>query len=142
MATDPPPPTKRKKTDGDTLWIKDDTLDSSTTEEEKPKIRVPTPTSDETYEDEDEYEEDDEDEEDEPEESQTDDFIDYLMHKYTKVRPTTRSASKIPVIKLPMQLSKIELEYFKNQTPERRNSLTALMTKMTALSMSEGDVPH
>lgn len=139
MATDPPPPTKRKKTEGDTLWIKDDTLDSSTTEEEKPKIRVPTPTSDETYEEE---EEDDEEEDEEEDESQKDNFIDYLMYKYSKAGPSTRSQSKIPIVKLPMQLSKTELEYFKSQTPERRNSLTALMTKMTALSVSEGDVPH
>jgi ATP-dependent Lon protease len=141
MAADPPPPVKRKKTEGDTLWIKDDTLDSSTSEEEKPTIRVPTPTSDETYEE--EEEEDDEDEEaDEPEESQKDDFLDYLMHKYSKAGPSTRSQSKIPAVKMPMQLSKSELEYFKNQTPQRRDSLMSLMKKMTDLSMSEGDVPH
>lgn len=143
MAADPPPPIKRKKTEGDTLWIKDDTLDSSTTEEEKPTIHVPTPTSDETYEEEEEEEETEDTEDDvEEEETQKDDFLDYLMHKYSKAGPSTRSQTKIPPIKLPMQLSKTELEYFKNQSPQRRDSLTVLMKKMTALSMTEGDVPH
>jgi hypothetical protein len=144
MAADPPPPIKRKKTEGDTLWIKDDTLDSSTTEEEKPTIRVPTPTSDETYEEEEEEEtEEDGEEEDEPEESRKDDFLDYLMHKYSKAGPSTRSQNKKSACeKLPMHLSKVEIDYYNNQPAERKSSLRALMTKMTELSMTEGDGPH
>ena len=144
MATDPPPPPKRKKTEGDTLWIKDDTLDSSTSEDAKPNIRVPTPTSDETYDEEEEDEEEEEEEEgEEVEKTQKDDFLDYLMHKYSKAGPSTRSQNKkSPSEKLPMQLSKVEIDYYNNQSVERKNSLRALMTKMTALSMTEGDVPH
>ena len=128
---DPPPPKKPKKSSGDadTLWIKDDTLDS-TSDEEKPTISVPTNTSDESY-----VEEDD----DEP------DFMEYLMNKYVTKGPTTRAQTKksiIPDIKLPIQLSKSELEYFKSQSPHRRDSLLSLMSKMTALSVSEGDIPH
>jgi ATP-dependent Lon protease len=41
-----------------------------------------------------------------------------------------------------MQLSKSEIEYYNNQSAERKNSLRNLMTKMTALTMSEGDIPH
>ena len=128
-----PPPMKRKKTDGDTLWIKDDTLDSEPSDDEKPSVTVPT-TSDEDYEEEDE-------------EEPPSDFIDYIMNKYAKKGsgPNTRSQGKKDgsgVEKLPMQLSKSELDYFKNQSPERRNSLTVLMKKMTSLSIGDGDIPH
>jgi hypothetical protein len=97
-----PPPQKRKKTEGDTLWIKDDTLDSASSEEDKPSVTVPT-TSDEDYEE----EEEDEEENDKP----PSDFVDYLMSKYaTKIGSTTRSQNKkSPSEKLPMQLSKVEI---------------------------------
>jgi ATP-dependent Lon protease len=41
-----------------------------------------------------------------------------------------------------MQLSKVEIDYYNNQSVERKNSLRMLMTKMTALTVSEGDIPH
>jgi ATP-dependent Lon protease len=132
---DPPPP-KRKKLDGDTLWIKDDTLESDSSEEAKPSVTIPTTSgSDEDYEEEDEQE----DEEDKP----PSDFIDYIMNKYaSKVGPITRAGGKkSPTDKLPMQLSKVELEYFKNQSAERQTSLRDLMKKMTDMSLVEGSVP-
>jgi ATP-dependent Lon protease len=131
-----PPPQKRKKTDGDTLWIKDDTLDCPSSEDDKPSVTVPT-TSDEDYE-----------EEDDEEPSASDagapsDFIDYLMHKYAgKGGPTTRTQTKKgPIEKLPLQLSKVELEYYSNQSPERQLSLRGLMKKMTDMSLAEGSIP-
>ena len=129
-----PPPQKRKKTEGDTLWIKDDTLDSTSSEEDKPSVTVPT-TSDEDYEE----EEEDEEENDNP----PSDFVDYLMSKYaTKIGSTTRSQNKKSASeKLPMQLSKSEIEYYNNQPVERKNSLCALMKKMTDMSLVEGSVP-
>ena len=128
-----PPPIKRKKTDGDTLWIKDDTLESPSTDDEKPSVTVPT-TSDEEYVD---------DEDDDP----PADFIEYMMSKYAKKdgTPNTRAKNKKDAAgaeKLPMQLSKSELEYFKTQSPERKSSLVILMKKMTSLSISGDDVPH
>ena len=121
-----PPPQKRKKTEGDTLWIKDDTLDSASSEEDKPSVTVPT-TSDEDYEE----EEEDEEGNDHP----PIDFVNYLMSKYATKGPTTRAQNKKSVSeKLPMQLSKVEIEYYNNQPVERKNSLCALMKKMTDMS--------
>jgi len=131
-----PPPNKRKKVDGDTLWIKDDTLDSPTSDDDKPSVTIPTTsTSDEDYVEED----------DEPSASDNgppSDFIDYLMHKYAEKGPKTRAQTKKnPVEKLPLQLSKPELDYFSKQSPERQNSLRSLMKKMTDMSLIEGSVP-
>uniref|UniRef100_A0A6C0DPJ9 ATPase AAA-type core domain-containing protein n=1 Tax=viral metagenome TaxID=1070528 RepID=A0A6C0DPJ9_9ZZZZ len=128
-----PPPNKRKKTDGDTLWIKDDTLDSQSSDDEKPSVTVPT-TSDEDY----------EEDEEEAEEEAKSDFIDFLMTKYATKGPNTRSQRKKnddSAVKLPLQLTKSELAYFKSQPAERQNSLCALMTKMTDMSLAEGSVP-
>jgi ATP-dependent Lon protease len=127
-----PPPQKRKKTEGNTLWIKDDTLDSQSSDDEKPSVTIPT-TSDEDY---------DEDDEDEVEEEAKNTFIDFLMNKYVTKGPSTRSqGKKVPIEKLPLQLSKVELEYFSTQSPERQNSLRTLMKKMTDMSLAEGSVP-
>jgi len=128
-----PPPIKRKKTDGDTLWIKDDTLEPSSTDDEKPSLTVPT-TSDEDYVD---------DEDDNP----PADFIEYIMSKYATKdgTPKTRAKNKKDAAgaeKLPMLLSKSELEYFKTQPPERKSSLVTLMKKMMSLSITGDDVPH
>ena len=127
-----PPPQKRKKTDGDTLWIKDDTLDSQSSDDDKPSVTIPT-TSDE------DYEEDD----DEVEEEAKSEFIDFLMSKYVTKGPSTRNNSKKDESddKLPLQLTKPELAYFKRQPAERQNSLCALMKKMTDMSLAEGSIP-
>lgn len=133
----PPPPVKKKKRDGqdETLWIKDDTL--STSEDDKPTVSAPTTTTDEEYAP---------DEEAEEEQDKEDEFLDFLMDKYigkgTGKGPKTRAQSAKSVPKLPISLSKDELEYFKNQSPERRSSLVSLMTKLTSMSINEGDVPR
>jgi ATP-dependent Lon protease len=130
---DPPPPKKQKKggIDEGTLWIKDDTLESNSSDDEKPSVTVPT-TSDEDYV-----------EEEEEEDEVPADFVNYLMSKYATKGPTTRAKNKkSPCEKLPMQLSKLEIDYYNNQSVERKNSLRMLMTKMTALTVSEGDIPH
>ena len=132
---DPPPPKKFKKMDTDTLWIKDDTLDSSVSEDEKPSVTVPT-TSDEDYEEEEEVEEEDDN-------TPPVDFVEFLINRYANKGPKTRMQGKKSACeKLPMQLTKAEIEYYTNQPAERQNSLKSLMLKMTALTMTEGDVPH
>jgi ATP-dependent Lon protease len=129
---DPPPQKRKKLSSDDTLWIKDDTLDSS--EEERPSITVPT--SDESYEEE---EEEDDDDEDLP----PSDFVDYLMSKYAVKGPTTRSQNKKSASeKLPMQLTKAEIEYYNKQPQSRQDSLKGLMKKMTEMNIGEGEVPH
>ena len=133
---DPPPP-KRKKTEGDTLWIKDDTLDSASSDDDKPSVTIPTTsTSDEDYEE--EEEEDISASDDAP----PSDFIDYLVHKYAgKGQIIIGKNKKSPCEKLPMQLSKSENEYYNNQPAERQNSLRTLMKKMTDMSLTEGSIP-
>jgi ATP-dependent Lon protease len=133
---DPPPP-KRKKTEGDTLWIKDDTLDSASSDDDKPSVTVPTTsTSDE------DYEEEEEEEISASDDAPPSDFIDYLMNKYAGKNPTTRAKNKKSSCeKLPMQLSKVEIEYYNTQPTERQNSLRSLMKKMTDMSLTEGSVP-
>ena len=135
-----PPPPKKKKDDDDTLWIKDDTLDSSSASVEEPsetqpiiQIIVQPP------------DQDDEEELIDLEDEDEEEFIDYLMTKYTNnKRPVTRSQNtrKKGEPKLPLQLSKAEMEYFKKQTTDRKDKLRMLMEKMTSLSISEGDIPH
>jgi len=136
---DPPPPKKQKKipADDETLWIKDDTLTSSGAEDEAKNTT--TTTSDETYEPDEEEEEDTSEDSKVEVDVEADDFLDYLMHKYS--RPGTRGAAK-KIPNLPIQLSKTEIEYFQKQEPARRNSLLVLMKRMTAMSIAEGDVPH
>ena len=133
---DPPPP-KRKKTEGDTLWIKDDTLDSASSDDDKPSVTIPTTsTSDE------DYEEEEEEEISASSDAPPSDFIDYLMNKYAGKGPITIGKNKKSACeKLPMQLSKSETEYYNNQPPERQNSLRSLMKKMTDMSLTEGSVP-
>jgi ATP-dependent Lon protease len=132
---DPPPP-KRKKTEGDTLWIKDDTLDSASSDDDKPSVTIPTTsTSDEDYEEE-------EEEISASDDAPPSDFIDYLMNKYAGKGPIIIGKNKkSPCEKLPMQLSKSETEYYNNQPAERQNSLRSLMKKMTDMSLTEGSVP-
>ena len=133
---DPPPP-KRKKTEGDTLWIKDDTLDSASSDDDKPSVTIPTTsTSDE------DYEEEEEEEISASSDAPPSDFIDYLMNKYAGKGPITIGKNKKSACeKLPMQLSKSETEYYNNQPAERQNSLRSLMKKMTDMSLTEGSVP-
>lgn len=135
---DPPPVKRKKPADGDTLWIKDDTLGSTSSEDDKPSITVPTSnTSDEDYVDEDE-------EPDETDDEPPADFVDFLMNKYAPKTqgPSTRAQTKKgPVEKLPIQLSKVEMDYFNTQSPERKDSLRGLMRKMTAMSLAEGSIP-
>ena len=130
-----PPPPKKKKDDDDTLWIKDDTLDSSSASVEEPsetqpiiQIIVQPP------------DQDDEEELIDLEDEDEEEFIDYLMTKYTNnKRPVTRSQNtrKKGEPKLPLQLSKAEMEYFKKQTTDRKDKLRMLMEKMTSLSISD-----
>lgn len=158
-----PPPAKRGKKDNsggggdkDTLWIKDDTLDttSSSNEDEvtvKPEIHIyihaqeKESTSEEYEPEEEEEAEEDEEEDDQP----PSDFLEYIMDKYSKKQPgagpRTRSQAgpkKAPEEKPPLQLSKAESNYYKNQSPERKCQLMALMKKMTSLSIAEDEVPH
>jgi len=143
-----PPPIKRKKdTDGDTLWIKDDTLDSSASSTEEPPkqfLRIQIISNSEGDDDEDYEEEDDNGETEEDKE----DFLGYLMNKYVSkpTRPTTRSqtAKEQHTSKderIPIQLTKSELAYYKTQSPEKRSELLQLMRKMTSLTIAEGNVP-
>lgn len=151
-----PPPTKRKKIkkddDKDTLWINDDTLSpdeeqsSSSSSDDKPttkpfifNIEIIDPNEedmDEDFEPEDEVYEEGEDE-----------FLDYLYEKYVNHGPTTRSktAKKKETEKdekVPMELTKKEMAYYKSQPEEKRKELLDIMKRMSFLSLSDGETPH
>lgn len=152
-----PPPKKRKRggDDKDTLWINDDTLspgeissDSMPEEDSKrPIISLNIHISGPSDEDEEEQE-DEEEEDDEPE----DQFIQYLMDKYVggdangpRTRSQTKKATGPPPKKeekIPLQLSKKELAYYKSQPEEARQQLLLLMKRMSSLSLTEGEMPH
>ena len=151
----PPPPTKRPKliTD-DTQWIKDDTLGSSTSSDGSSEPKNPITLNIHIHgniqpdEEEEEDEEDEEEEEEEEEEKEANEFIEYLMSKYVpkdeESKHRTRSSTtrkKEQEEKIPIQLTKKELEYYKMQHKEKQTELFQLMKRMSSLSLDDGDVP-
>ena len=151
----PPPPTKRPKliTD-DTQWIKDDTLGSSTSSDGSSEPKNPITLNIHIHgniqpdEEEEEDEEDEEEEEEEEEEKEANEFIEYLMSKYVpkdeESKHRTRSSTtrkKEQEEKIPIQLTKKELEYYKMQHKEKQTELFQLMKRMSTLSLDDGDVP-
>lgn len=148
-----PPPKRKKDVGGDTLWIKDDTLDPSSSSSEgspRPVIHIQVISKSDGSEDDDDDDDDDEDYEDGTEShEEKNDFLSYLMNKYasTPNRPVTRSkstkdsSSPSKDERIPLQLTKTELAYYKSQSPERRSDLLQLMRKMTSLTISEGNTP-
>jgi len=150
-----PPPKKRKRgadDDSKTMWINDDTLspgemssDSVPEDTKRPiislNIHISKGSDEETEEEDEDYEE----------EGKEDEFIQYLMDKYVgeETGPRTRSQTKKAAApkkekeeKIPLQLSKKELAYYKSQPEEARQQLLLLMKRMSSLSLTEGDVPH
>jgi ATP-dependent Lon protease len=157
-----PPASKRPKlvTDDDTQWIKDDTLGSSSSgsnNTSEPKIpitlnihihsNIQQNEEDEDEEDEDEEEDEEDEEEDEEDDEEANQFIEYLKSKYVardeESKHKTRASSKRKETsqKIPIQLSKKELEYYKTQPKEKQTELFHLMKRMSSLSLEEGDVP-
>uniref|UniRef100_A0A6C0F098 ATPase AAA-type core domain-containing protein n=1 Tax=viral metagenome TaxID=1070528 RepID=A0A6C0F098_9ZZZZ len=146
-----PPPNKRKRDNGkDTLWINDDTLPTDSSEDaKKPTILLNIHISGKSDEDDEDEDEDEDDEDYNEEEEQGQDFIEYLMDKYVGNKgPTTRSqtrsqtSKKEPEAKIPINLTKKELAYYKSQPDSKRKELFGLMEKMSSLALTEGDVPH
>jgi ATP-dependent Lon protease len=143
-----PPPRKRKRdvSDKDTMWIKDDTLPSDSSEEiNKPSIFLNIHISNKDDEEEEEEDEDYQEDDDQP------DFIEYLMDKYVgnkgRSGPQTRSQVKSANLakkeeKIPITLTKKELVYYKSQSESKRSELFGLMKRMSSLTMTEGEVPH
>ena len=158
--TAPPPKKPRIDTDPYTQWVKDDTLSSSSSsssassEEIAPitlNIHIHGNVEANRYsndEEDEEEEEDDEDEEDEPEEDEeASEFIEYLMSKYvpkeeeSKHRTRSTTKKKEQEEKIPIQLTRKEIDYYKSQPKEKQTELFQLMKRMSTLSLSEGDVP-
>jgi ATP-dependent Lon protease len=147
-----PPPSKKPRieTDPDTQWVKDDTLDSSTSgssEDVQPitlNIHIHGNIEANRYSNEEEEEEEEEEEDDD----EANEFIEYLMSKYVpkeeESRHRTRSSTKKKEEseeKIPIQLTRKEIEYYKSQPKEKQTELFQLMKRMSTLSLSEGDVP-
>lgn len=143
-----PPPPKRPKvtTDEDTTWVKDDTLESSSSsgsEEQQIPITLNIHIHGNIEPDDDDEEEEEEVEDDE----EANEFIEYLMNKYVpkeeEPKHRTRSSTKRKEQdeKIPIQLTKKELEYYKAQPKEKQTELFQLMKRMSTLSLTDGDVP-
>ena len=145
-----PPPPKRPKvtTDEDTTWVKDDTLESSSSsgsEEQQIPITLNIHIHGNIEPDDEDEEEEEEDEVEDDEEAN--EFIEYLMNKYVpkeeEPKHRTRSSTKRKEQdeKIPIQLTKKELEYYKAQPKEKQTELFQLMKRMSTLSLTDGDVP-
>jgi ATP-dependent Lon protease len=152
------PPTKRPKLlsdDGDTQWIKDDTLEqssnSSSSSESADDVQVPITLNIHIHgniqveEGEDEEEEEEEEEDDDEEEAN--EFIEYLMNKYVPKEEESKHRTRSSVKrkeqdeKIPIQLTKKELEYYKAQPKEKQTELFQLMKRMSTLTLTDGDIP-
>ena len=150
-----PPPTKRPKliTDDDTQWIKDDTLGSSTSSDNSDEANLPITLNIHIHgniqpEQEEEEEEEAEEEEEEEDGEEANEFIEYLMSKYVPKEEETKHRTRASTArkkeqeeKIPIQLSKKELEYYKAQPKETQTELFQLMKRMSTLSLNDGDVP-
>jgi len=144
----PPPPKKPRITTDDTTWVKDDTLESSSSsssEEQQVPITLNIHIHGNIDPDDEEEEEEEEEVEDDTEE--VNEFVEYLMSKYVpkedEPKHRTRSAAKRKEQdeKIPIQLTKKELEYYKTQPKEKQTELFQLMKRMSTLSLTDGDVP-
>ena len=137
MGDDTKPPPNKRKRDDTTLWIKDDTLSSDSTDSAEVKVES-QPDADDEDEDDEEYDPD------EP------DFIEYLMNKYVDKKDikkqkrtyTTRAQTKKVAESIPIELTKKEKDYYMNQPEKKRKELFQLMEKMSSLAITEGEVPH
>jgi ATP-dependent Lon protease len=116
--TDPPPPKKsrynlrERRAVDHTLWVKDDTLDSSSDSD-----------SESEYEDEDA-------------------FLAMLAEiKRDPIQFITRSANA-SMTKPPLDLTKQEKKYYDSLTTKQREEMTGVMHKMSALLVRDGDVPY
>ena len=155
----PPPPKKpRIDTDPDTQWVKDDTLETSSSSssssgssENMPpitlNIHIHGNVEANRYSNENEEEEEEEEEEDD-EEEEANEFIEYLMSKYVpkeeESRHRTRGSTKRKEEseeKIPVQLTRKELDYYKSQPKEKQTELFQLMKRMSTLSLTDGDIP-
>ena len=56
--------------------------------------------------------------------------------------PPRRSERKAHIVAAPIKLTKIEEEYYRGQTPARRNELHELMARISGLVLDEGQIPH
>jgi ATP-dependent Lon protease len=150
--TDPPSKRPKLSTDEDeTQWIKDDTLEenssssSSSSSASPTDIQIPITLNIHIHGNI-EAEEEEEEEEDE-EEEEANEFIEYLMNKYvpkedeTKHRTRSSTKRKEQDEKIPIQLTKKELEYYKTQPKEKQTELFQLMKKMSSMTLTDGDVP-
>lgn len=162
-STGPPPKKPRIDTELDTQWVKDDTLESSSSsssscssEEHGITLNIHIHGNVEanrySNEAEEEEEEDEEDEEeidenaDQPED--VNEFVEYLMSKYvTKEEESghrTRASLKRKEEseeKIPIQLTRKEINYYNSQPKEKQTQLFHLMKRMSSLALTEGDIP-
>ena len=151
-----PPPSKRPKLDVDeTVWVKDDTLDTSSSSSSSDSSGGANPQLPITLNihihgaamQPEEYDEEEEEEEEEEEDEEANQFIEYLMNKYVpkeeESKYNTRSSAKRKEKdeKIPIQLTKKELEYYKLQPKEKQSELFQLMKRMSTLSVTDGDIP-
>jgi ATP-dependent Lon protease len=128
---DGPPPTRKRQRKGTkdegTIWINDDTLDSS--DDEKPVIAVDTEQDDSDYEPEEEDEE----------------FIQYLLEKYVAkddVPPPDRKLRSKKEEPLPLKLTKVEQDFYDKQSNSKKKELVELMKGVSGHDLNEGDIPH
>ena len=158
--TSPPPKKPRIDTDPDTQWVKDDTLDSSSSSSSSDEVHPITLNihihgnveanrySNEVEEEEEEEEEEEDMEDGVEDDGEANEFIEYLMSKYVpkeeESRHRTRASTKRKEEaeeKIPIQLTRREIDYYKAQPKEKQTELFQLMKRMSTLSLSEGDIP-
>lgn len=138
MGDDKPPPPKRRNirkntVEDGTKWIDDDTLQS---DEDIFVLEMPSDESEE------EYEDSDSDYVLEPIKV-NDAFIKHLFSKYIGEAEEEEEPPKGKLQqKLPIKLSSTEESYYKRQSPAKKKELTELMSRISSLSLDEGDVPH
>jgi ATP-dependent Lon protease len=143
------PPKKRNRTrkntkNDDTIWVDDDTLNSSDTEEKALTLNI-------TFNVKSEEQDDDSSSDYEPEEEEEDEeFVQYLLNKYigekdTRPHPTPSPRKKSEKAKkevIPIKLTKQEEAFYNSQVAGKRKELLELMTRMSTLVLDEGDIPH
>jgi len=132
----------------DPEWVDDDTLDldESSQETEEPSPRVIEFSIHLAGED---ASEDDS----ETESTDANNFLDYLMSKYSAgpkklssqqlFTNQVSSKKKTPKEeKIPISLTREEDDFYKKQTPAKRKELLDLMKRIANLSLNEGDIPN
>lgn len=146
--TDPPPPKKarynlrdRKPIKDKTIWVEDDTLDSSDsqssaideTDESKMPVQIQITFGINPNEEEDE----------EYDEEEEDDFLKTLLKagqnksKLLKIPNSATTKDKIPI-----NLSRHEKKYYQTLEPAKRKDLMSVMQRISTLMLDEGDVPY